>query len=82
MLNTGSKIAEVSLLMSKRCGQIILSKDLHNLKDASKLKESEAAGLQKAIDDQIKRDYGKNYFNFIQSEDGLEFYGLFTKISA
>jgi hypothetical protein len=77
MLNTGSKVSEVALLLSKKCDKIVLSKDLHNLNDSSKIKESEALGLENAIKKQIKRDNDKNYFNFIQSEDGIEFNGLF-----
>ena len=50
MFNTGSKVSEVALLIMKKCGKIILAKDLHNLKDISKLKESEALAFQKVID--------------------------------
>jgi hypothetical protein len=68
----------VALLISKKCGKDVLSKYLHNLNDSSKIKESEALGLENAIIKQINRDNDKNYFNFIRSEDGIEFYGLFT----
>ena len=30
MIETGSKAASVALLLSKKCGKIIVSKDIHN----------------------------------------------------
>ena len=77
MLKVGGKAADIALLIMAQNGNIVLSKDLHNLKESSKMTESEAAELQRAINAQIKADGGKSYFNFVQSQDGTEFYGLF-----
>lgn len=79
MLSTGSKISEVALFMSKESGNVILSKDLHNL-NRELYQKSDIAKLQEIIDDQIKRDNGKNHFQYIQSEDQAEVYGIFIKI--
>ena len=77
MLATGSKPASMALLMSKKADKVVLAKDLYNLKSRSKIPENDAAQLQVIIDSQIKMDNGKNYFNFMQNEQGDEFYGLF-----
>lgn len=74
MLATGSKAALVALLMSKRSGKIILSKDLHNL--TRRIKQTDMEKLQKVIDSQRNKD-GADYFHFIQNEKEDEFYGLF-----
>ena len=43
MLKVGGKAADIAFLMMAKNGNIVLSKDLHNLKESSKMTESEAA---------------------------------------